>query len=165
MEDDDFVIWDSHAIGIYLIEKYATDKSLYPDDPVIRARINQRLHFDSGILFSRLNNLVWPVFFKGAGDFDQTNVESVREAYGTLEVFLKEDKYLVGNSLTFADLACVATISSLSQCVPIDPKKFPKVDGWMKRMKLLPYYEDQNGELARTHGQLIKKSLEKNADR
>lgn len=56
--DGDFVIWDSHAITAYLVEKYATDDSLYPKDLIKRTLVNQRLHFDSGILFPRVHDLV-----------------------------------------------------------------------------------------------------------
>lgn len=51
LDDDGKIIWDSHAINIYLVTKYGKDNSLYPDDPHRRAIINQRLHFDSGVLF------------------------------------------------------------------------------------------------------------------
>lgn len=58
LDDDGFYIWDSHAISAYLIGKYAKDDSLYPKDLQKRAVIDQRLHFDSGILFPRLGAIV-----------------------------------------------------------------------------------------------------------
>lgn len=51
LEDGGNCIWDSHAIATYLIGKYAEDDSLYPKDLYTRAVINQRLHFESGVLF------------------------------------------------------------------------------------------------------------------
>lgn len=54
LDDDGKIIWDSHAIATYLIEKYGKDDSLYSADLYERAVINQRLHFDSGVLFVRL---------------------------------------------------------------------------------------------------------------
>ncbi|KAF2891265.1 hypothetical protein ILUMI_14909, partial [Ignelater luminosus] len=51
LDDDGVIVWDSHAINIYLVTKYDKDNLLYPDDPCTRAVINQRLHFDSGVLF------------------------------------------------------------------------------------------------------------------
>lgn len=56
--DEDFIIWDSHAIAGYLVGKYASDDTLYPKEPKKRALVDQRLHFDSGILFPRVHNLV-----------------------------------------------------------------------------------------------------------
>ena len=54
LDDDGFTIWDSHAISTYLVSKYAKDDSLYPKDLQKRAVVDQRLHFESGIIFSRL---------------------------------------------------------------------------------------------------------------
>lgn len=52
--DDDFVIWDSHAIAGYLVGQYAEDDTLYPKDDVRkRAVIDQRLHFENGVLYVR----------------------------------------------------------------------------------------------------------------
>ena len=57
LDDNGAVIWDSHAICTYLVSKYGKDDSLYPKDLLVRAKVDQRLHFDTGILFARLRNL------------------------------------------------------------------------------------------------------------
>lgn len=57
LEDDGKYIIDSHAILTYLVDQYGKDDSLYPKDPYQRALVDQRLHFDSGILYMRLRNL------------------------------------------------------------------------------------------------------------
>ena len=44
----------SHAIASYLVRSYASDDSLYPQDPKQKAIVDQRLYFDAGILFPRL---------------------------------------------------------------------------------------------------------------
>lgn len=52
--DDDFVLWDSHAIAGYLVGQYGEDDTLYPkDDSRKRAVIDQRLHFEGGVLYER----------------------------------------------------------------------------------------------------------------
>lgn len=58
LKDGDFAIWDSHAINAYLSTKYGENDKLYPTDPEKRAVIDQRLHFDSGILFPRVGAIV-----------------------------------------------------------------------------------------------------------
>lgn len=57
--DDGNIFWDSHAIMPYLVTKYGSGeaKSLYPDDLVLRTKIQQCLYFDTGMLFSRLRFL------------------------------------------------------------------------------------------------------------
>lgn len=57
LDDGGKYIIDSHAILMYLMDQYGKDDSLYPKDPYQRALVNQRLFFDSGILYIRLRNL------------------------------------------------------------------------------------------------------------
>jgi hypothetical protein len=47
----------SHAIASYLVRSYASDDSLYPQDPKQKAIVDQRLYFDAGILFPRLREI------------------------------------------------------------------------------------------------------------
>lgn len=54
LNDNGVIIWDSHAICTYLVEKYGKDDQLYPKDLLQRAQVDQRLHFDGGFLFPRL---------------------------------------------------------------------------------------------------------------
>lgn len=58
LQDGDFSVWDSHAINAYLVTKYGKNDSLYPKDPEKRAVVDQRLHFDSSVLFPRLAAIV-----------------------------------------------------------------------------------------------------------
>ena len=56
--DGDVLVCDSHAINLYLIEKYAKDVYLYPkNDFLLRTIINDRLFFDAAFLFPRGLNL------------------------------------------------------------------------------------------------------------
>lgn len=162
LDDNGIYIGDSHAITVYLLEKYAKNHSLYPNDPYIRARINQRLHFDSGSLFAKLYTLVIPVVRMGAKEFKQENVNAIIQAYEMLNTFLKDDPYLVGNSVTLADLTCVTSASSLHNMVPIDAAKFPNIHSWFDRMAKLPYYDELNGQLAVTHGNVLRDLLKRN---
>lgn len=140
LDDDGNYLWDSHAIGTYLIEKYAPDDSLYPKDLLTRAKVDQRLHFDTGILFPRLRGTLEPIFFKNCLEFPDEKKEAITQAYEFLEKFLEEDLFLVGNSLTIADLCAIATTESLNTLVEIDENKYPNVVAWMKRLQELPYY-------------------------
>lgn len=58
VEEDGFTVWESHAINAYLVNKYGKDDSLYPKDYRIRAVVDQRLHFDTGVLFPRMAYIV-----------------------------------------------------------------------------------------------------------
>jgi glutathione S-transferase len=93
-------------------------------------------------------------------------VENIQKAYGLLEAVLKDHDYLVGNSLTLADISSIATISVVAEAggiVPIDADKLyilikkkllrffipkflyfrhPKLLAWMEKLSKLPYYPE-----------------------
>lgn len=56
LEDDDNFITDSHAICTYLVQKYGSEEhqKLYPSDLLERTLVDQKLFFDTGVLFVRL---------------------------------------------------------------------------------------------------------------
>lgn len=162
LDDNGFYIWDSHAIGVYLLEKYAKNHSLFPNDPAIRARINQRLHFDSGVMFAKLYALVVPIYQQGAKEIKQEHIDAIIQVYEMLNTFLKDDPYLVGDNVTFADLSCITSATSLNQMVPIDAVKFPNILCWFDRMSQLPYFDELNTQMAILHGTVIRQLLERN---
>lgn len=156
LDDNGVYIWDSHAIEVYLIEKYAKNSPLFPNDPYIQARINQRLHYDSGVLFAKAGALIGPVYTEGATSIDPKKIEDCNQTYEMMNTFLKDDQYMVGNSLTVADLSCVATISCLDEFAPIDAEKYPNLVNWINRLSELPYYDELNRQPAKEHGVFVR---------
>ncbi|KAH9635221.1 hypothetical protein HF086_013248 [Spodoptera exigua] len=114
----------THAIVTYLVTKYGKNDDLYPADPEKRAIIDQRLHFDSGILFPSLRGTVEPVLFWGETSFRPENLAKMKKAYEFMEKFLTNSKpWLTGNEVTLADICCVSTLSSMHVVLPIDAEE------------------------------------------
>ncbi|KAF4531266.1 hypothetical protein B566_EDAN019339, partial [Ephemera danica] len=111
LDDNGFYIWDSHAINAYLVSKYGKTDSLYPRDLQKRAIIDQRLHFDSGVLFPHLVDTILPVLFDGE-KISEKNRKNVIGDYDLLEKFLENRNYIADNNYTIADFSCVATVST-----------------------------------------------------
>lgn len=63
IDDDGFVLWESRAIAVYLVEsRRPAGDSLYPKDAQQRAVINQRLQFDCGTLYQRIRAICVSAF-------------------------------------------------------------------------------------------------------
>nr|WET52665.1 glutathione S-transferase [Phaedon brassicae]WET52790.1 glutathione S-transferase [Phaedon brassicae] len=142
LDDDGFILTDSHAIMSYLVSKYGKDKSLYPTDLQQRALVDHRLHFDSSILFARGLIVSWSVLFEGAKEIPQKLLDQLFEAIHMVEKFLQKTKYVAGDHVTIADFSFVTSITSWAPYLPVPLKEFPKITAWLKKMKELPYYSE-----------------------
>ncbi|XP_013108646.1 glutathione S-transferase 1 [Stomoxys calcitrans] len=160
--DGEAVLYDSHAICAYLVEKYGKEDTLYPKDLLQRAQVDARLHFDSGHLFARLRFLYEPILYFGSTDCSIDKIAYIQKCWEIMESFLKDHPYLCGDNMTIADMCCVATITSVNDVAPIDEFKFPKFLAWLKRMAELPYYKDTNEEGAEELKRIFKEKLAEN---
>lgn len=143
MDDNGFVLTDSHAINCYLVDKYAKDESLYPKDLQKRSLINQCLYFDAGTLFTNAKNIVKPIFQQRTNTVSKENMDRINEGFEQLNKLLEGKKWLVGDSYTLADICCVATASSATVIVNMD--NYPNVKDWLQRCeKELPGYKEGN---------------------
>ncbi|KAH8272924.1 hypothetical protein KR018_010978 [Drosophila ironensis] len=168
LEDEGGVcIWDSHAIIAYLVNKYGQSDELYPRDPLKRALVDQRLHFETGVLFHGIFKQLQRALFKeNATEVPKDRLAELRDAYALMEQFLGENPYLAGGNLTIADLSVVATVSTLhlSYC-PVEGAKYPKLAAWMARLSALPFYEEDNLRGARILADRIRAKLPKQFDK
>lgn len=80
-----------------------------------------------------------------SGNVEESKVK-LDKAIGFVEEFLVDD-FIVGNSLTVADLSFVALLETVNALDPISSEKYPKTEAYIKKMsKLLPYFEEINRE-------------------
>ncbi|XP_017782554.1 PREDICTED: glutathione S-transferase 1-like [Nicrophorus vespilloides] len=140
LDDEGFILCESHAIIVYLVSKYAGDDSLYPEDLQLRSQINHKLHFDGGVLQNLMRQIIGLFIFEGASSIPEKIVDSVIESYSFLEAFLQDKEWFVGDSVTLADLSLIPSVTTLNVLVPIDGDACPKLLEWISRAEELPYY-------------------------
>lgn len=130
--DNGFTLWESRAILIYLVEKYAKDDSLYPKDPQGRALVNQRLYFDMGTLYQAFAEYISPLFAKKP--LDPEKLKKLESALELLNTFLEGKTYVAGERLTIADISLLATVSSFASS-KFDFSKYPNIVRWLDNGK------------------------------
>ncbi|EDW62181.1 glutathione S-transferase 1 [Drosophila virilis] len=154
LEDEGACIWDSHAIMAYLVGKYGKDDSLYPQDLLKRAVVDQRLHFEGGVVFaSALRSIATLVFH--SKPVPKERIEAIVEVYDFMEAFLQDHSYIAGDQLTIADFSLISSISSALVYVDIEAVKYPKLSAWIKRLEQLPYY-GENAKGAEQYAAFIR---------
>ncbi|XP_019755704.1 glutathione S-transferase 1 isoform X2 [Dendroctonus ponderosae] len=142
--DGEFVSWNTHAILGYLVNKYGEDDSLYPKDPEKKDQVEQKLFFESDTLCPRVNSVI-AIIVENEKEIRTEKISAITESYMLLDGFLENKNFLTGDSLTIADLCCVATVSTATVITPISTEKYPNLSHWYRTCKNLNYYEETNG--------------------
>lgn len=144
VEEDGSVIWDSHAINIYLCENYGKNQNLYPEDDAKRALINQRLFFDASMVFPLVQKC--QLLRVRRRELSERNIATLCDVYDILNNFIKDGEWVAGDSVTLADFSLIPSITLAHHLlVPIDVQKYPNVIRWINNAEQLPfYYENTN---------------------
>jgi len=160
LKDGDFIVYESRAIAAYIMNKYCKDEKTNPQDVETRARIDQRMYFDMGLLYKNFGNIVYPTLFFGVKTGEKEQAE-LKEALGFLEGYLAGDKFSAGTDcLTVADLTLVATYASIEAAQIVDLSEYKNCNAWYAKCKgLIPNYEKANAEGAVKLGAFYKSKL------
>jgi len=139
--NDDFVIWESGAIILYLIEKYDTGKKLSFDKFESNAIAKQYLMFQMSGQGPYFGQAAW---FKV---FHAEKVPSAIERYekeinrvlGVLNDILTDKEYLVEDRISYADLSFVTWLGvlewdSMGKGEWKKNEKFAAVKAWYERL-------------------------------
>ncbi|XP_022175095.1 glutathione S-transferase 1-1-like [Myzus persicae] len=143
-EGVDYSLWDSHAIVVYLAQKYGSiNNPLFPSGSIeIQGQINEWLHFDNGTLYPAFKKQYNPWLF----DNEPKTVDNkdLTDALEFLEKSLKpEFKFVIGNEPTLADIALVASISTF-EVAGVELTKYNKIIKWLTHCKELYIYKTIN---------------------
>ncbi|KAH8272928.1 hypothetical protein KR018_011015, partial [Drosophila ironensis] len=156
LDDNGFILADSHAINAYLVSKYGKDDSLYPKDLQKRAIVDQRLHYDSSVITSTGKAITYPLFWENKSEIPKARIDALERVYENLNLFLESGEYLAGDNLTIADFHVTAVLTGFVLFLEVDATKYPKLAAWIQRIKALPYYEEANGSRAKQVIDFIK---------
>lgn len=163
--DNGVVIWDSHAIAGYLVDKYAKTDDLYPKDLYLRAKCNQRMLFNASTLFVRIRDLCRDVFARGCTERCPDKLSQIADGYDILEAFLATDPFLVGLQLTIADICVAVTVLLLEIHLPLHADKHSKIVEWIKRVnRTIPFFNKMNMQPVAEFRELIESSYQKNKE-
>ena len=146
--DGDFGISDSSAIIHYLEAKYP-EPALIPAEPQARARVIWFDEFADTILCACgakmfFNRIVAHRFLGRQGDqdiADKAEKEELPPILAYLEGAIPESGWLVGDSLTLADIAVATAFANFRHLgMPVDAGRYPKVAEFAERMLARPSF-------------------------
>jgi glutathione S-transferase len=147
--DGDFVLSESRAIMQYLASK-RPESGLLPRDEQARADVTRwqfwdATHFSPHVGTVAFQRLMKPMM--GMGDPDAGKIEEAlvnfRRFAAVLNKRLEGRRYIVGDSLTLADLTLASSLMYAKQAeVPL--AEFPNIQSWFTRISDLDAWKQTN---------------------
>lgn len=139
LDDDGFVLWESHAIMQYLADGTA-GQTIYPSERHARADVHRWMfwhthHLSGGIAVLNRERMVKR--FLGLGDPDPVEVARgealVRQFGAILDAHLAGKDWVAQGRLTLADLSIASDLSSMERAqLPLGD--FANVQAWFARV-------------------------------
>lgn len=155
MDDNGFCLFESNAICRYLCDKQGS--SLYPKELKDRAVIDQWIEYISNHISANASPIVFnrvfaprtgrPINEKAVSDGE----EFLKGYFPLIETQLSAHAYLVGGSLSLADIVLFAVLEP-SEKAGIDLSAYPKLCAWRKALKGQPFYT----KCYKEYGEMLK---------
>ncbi|TFK49797.1 glutathione S-transferase [Heliocybe sulcata] len=139
--NNDFILWESCAILLYIVDRYDTEGKFKYSDPNDQYRVLQWLFFQASgqgpyygqaVHFLMMHPVKVPTALKRYQD-------EIRRVTGVLETALSKSQWLVGDKFGIADMAmfpwqALATRGVFAEGDFDMAKEAPHVHDWMQRM-------------------------------
>ena len=146
LEDGEFLLWESNAIMAYLADMAGADR-LYPQAPQARAQVQKWMNWELAHYNNEMGCLGWeevakPAFLNQPADMrlvDRAAGRLSREAQVLEDQLARSGPYLLGEEITLADYALIAT-EMFKEMVSFDWGGLPKVNAWYELMRQDPYW-------------------------
>jgi len=142
IEDDGFVLWESHTIVRYLAAKHGTGK-LCPSD--LKARADAERWMDWAFTFQNAMRAVFwglirtPLEKRDAKAIEEGRLASIRLAE-LLNTHLENRTYVAGGAFTMGDIPVGCEVQRWMRC-PIERPKLPNVEAWFARLGQRPAFK------------------------
>jgi glutathione S-transferase len=135
IDDDGFVLWESHAIVRYLAAKHGAG-TLWPAD--LKQRADSDRWMDWAYTFqASLRAVFWGLIRTPAEKRDLKAIEEGKKRCGELlaipDQALAHRPYVVGNSLTIGDIPLGCHVQ-LWMRLPIERPSHPNLERWFERL-------------------------------
>jgi glutathione S-transferase len=141
IDDDGFVLWESHAIVRYLAAKHGAG-TLWPND--LRVRADADRWMDWAFTFqSAMRAVFWGLIRTPSEKRDLKAIEEGRkrsaELLAVAESALSKNSYVAGKAFTMGDIPLGCEVQRWMR-VPIERPRFPNVEAWFERLRSRPAF-------------------------
>jgi glutathione S-transferase len=139
IDDDGFVLWESHTIVRYLCAKHSVGR-LWPAD--LKARADAERWMDWAFTFqSAMRNVFWGLIRTPPEKRDPKAIDEgcqrSAQLVAMLDGVLAHKPYVAGSAFTMGDIPIGCEVQRWMR-VPIERASFPHVEAWFGRLRERP---------------------------
>lgn len=143
INDDGFVLWESHAIVRYLARKHGMG-SLCPSDPKACADADRWMDWHATTIWPNLQPVFRELVRVTADKRNMPLVEESRKklaaSMAILNAHLANRKYVIGDAFTMGDIP-LGTAAQRWFNLPIERENYSNLDVWYKRLQSRPAFK------------------------
>jgi glutathione S-transferase len=141
IEDDGFILWESHTVVRYLAAKHGAG-TLCPAD--LRARADAERWMDWAFTFQgAMRNVFWGLIRTPPEKRDAKAIEEGCKRSAELiripESILSKQPYVAGQAFTMGDIPLGCEVQRWMR-VPIERPRMPAVEAWFERLRARPAF-------------------------
>lgn len=143
IEDDGFVLWESHAIVRYLAAKYGAG-NLWPDDLRVRADADRWMDWVVSMLNPTMRVAFWGLVRTPPAERDAKAIAASIVRSGELLVMvdtvLAARPYIAGDAFTMGDIPLGCHVYNWMM-LPIERRPLPHLEAWHERLTTRAAYQ------------------------
>jgi len=146
IEDDGAVVWESHTCLRYLAAKYGHG-TFWSDDPAVRATAEGWMDWaQTALQPAFLNGVFWGYYRTPEAQRNwpaiKRNLARCTGYFGLLDGILATRPFLVGDSLSLADIPAATSLYRYFE-LDIARPELPNVTAWYRRLQVRPPFRKQ----------------------
>jgi len=143
IQDNELVLWESHAILRYLSKKHDITDNFYPKSAHQSAKIDQWLDWYNTTAWPVMRPLFWGFIRtkpeeRNLAELEKTRVQ-MSSILNILDYQLKSSTWVAGDHFTVADVP-LALIAFRWFNLPIEREAYQHLSRWFKQIELRPGY-------------------------
>lgn len=143
LQDDEVVLWESHAILRYLGARYGNG-TVWSSDPAVESLSDRWVEWSSTTFLPAFTRLFWGFFRTPPERHDHAAIAAALaetgRCFGLLDEQLAGRPYVAGNHLTLADIAAGATLHRWFN-LDVERPSHGNVEAWYRRLQTRPAFQ------------------------
>ncbi|MFP6747755.1 MAG: glutathione S-transferase family protein [Alphaproteobacteria bacterium] len=143
LDDDGYVLWESHSILRYLAKKHGG--ALYPGEPRAGADVDKWMDWQLGFLQPAITPAFWGLIRTPEADRDLAAIQAASaqtaKLYAIVDGHLRGRDFLAGDGFSIADMP-VGAMTYRWYGLDVEHPDYPNLRAWYERLSERPAFRE-----------------------